>query len=50
MEVPEPVLVSNTAEVVAGEVTIVVERVELVKVVAMVVGRDGGSACRGRGA
>ena len=38
MEVPKPVLVSNTAEVVAGEVTIVVERVELVKVVATVVG------------
>ena len=38
MEVPEPVLVSNTFEMVAGEVTIVVERVELVKVVATVVG------------
>ena len=36
--VAEPVLVSNTAEVVAGEVTVVVERVELVKVVATVVG------------
>ena len=49
MEVPGPVLVTNTAEVVAGGVTVVDESVVFVRSGSNGGGRNGGSASRRNG-